>query len=67
VDALLREDRRIASELRAAIAFGKPAPVAIVREPDCKKFCSRRVPKLLMVELKTARINIRAELLQHIE
>jgi hypothetical protein len=38
--------------------------MASIRELDCRKVCATRVPKMLIVEYKTARTNVYAELLQ---
>jgi hypothetical protein len=38
-----------------AIRIGKPAVVTIIRELGYRKLCARWVPKMLTVELNTAR------------
>jgi hypothetical protein len=55
VDGLTRDGCHITSELRATTAIGKLAVMAIIREPDCKKVCTRWVMKMLTVEQKTDR------------
>jgi len=62
IDALIRDDRRITSELCAATVTGKLAVMNIIR-----KLATWWVPKMNTVEHRTARKSICAGLLQRSE
>jgi hypothetical protein len=58
VDMLIKDDRRITSEVYATIGIGKMAVMAIIRELGYRKVCARWVSKMLTVEHKAAQKNI---------